>query len=276
MTRPDRCPDRRWGPAGLAAATGSSSSWRRHRSDASVVVIEKAPRPGYHNLSGASFEAGLPGRARARLARRPQVHGACRPGRAGRDVLPSGRARSGSRSWSCPRGWTTTATVTISLSRLTAFLAAKAEPRAWSSTTGIGPHAPRGEMIAWWAWPWASWPSAEWRREVEPPAGRGDPGPASSILADGDAPASSRSSCADRSVPEGTRSLLPSASRRSWRSRDNPFGTNRVMHTLGFPNPASVFGGGFLYSMGEQARGRRPHPGLDWKYGHQPQREFER
>ena len=58
---------------------------------------------------------------------------------------------------------------------------------------------------------------------------------------------------------------------------ENPFGANRVMHTLGYPNPASVFGGGFLYSMGEKLVAVGLILGLDWKYGDlNPQREFER
>ncbi len=58
---------------------------------------------------------------------------------------------------------------------------------------------------------------------------------------------------------------------------DNPFGTNRVMHTLGYPNPGSVFGGGFMYSMGEKLVAVGLICGLDWKYGNlNPQREFER
>ena len=48
---------------------------------------------------------------------------------------------------------------------------------------------------------------------------------------------------------------------------DNPFGNNRVLHTLGYPNPASVFGGGFIYSMGEKTAAVGLIMGLDWKYG---------
>jgi electron-transferring-flavoprotein dehydrogenase len=58
---------------------------------------------------------------------------------------------------------------------------------------------------------------------------------------------------------------------------DNPFGNNRVIHTLGYPNPASVFGGGFIYSMGEKTAAVGLILGLDWKHGDlTPQREFER
>ena len=58
---------------------------------------------------------------------------------------------------------------------------------------------------------------------------------------------------------------------------ENPFGNNRVVHTLGYPSPSSVFGGGFMYSMGEKTVAVGLILGLDWKYGDlNPQREFER
>ncbi len=48
------------------------------------------------------------------------------------------------------------------------------------------------------------------------------------------------------------------------------------MHTLGYPNPQSVFGGGFMYAMGEKTVAVGLIMGLDWKYGDlNPQREFE-
>jgi electron-transferring-flavoprotein dehydrogenase len=43
------------GPAGLAAAIRLRQRLTSSGRDASVVVIDKAPRPGYHCLSGASF-----------------------------------------------------------------------------------------------------------------------------------------------------------------------------------------------------------------------------
>jgi electron-transferring-flavoprotein dehydrogenase len=58
---------------------------------------------------------------------------------------------------------------------------------------------------------------------------------------------------------------------------ENPFGNNRVIHTLGYPAPSSVFGGGFIYSTGEKTVAVGVILGLDWKYGDlNPQREFER
>src|SRR4030067_2109886 len=45
------------GPAGLAAAIRIKQKLNREKIDGSVVVIDKAFRPGYHNLSGAIFES---------------------------------------------------------------------------------------------------------------------------------------------------------------------------------------------------------------------------
>jgi len=44
------------GPAGLATAIRLKQQLVAASSDASVVVIDKSPRPGYHCLSGAAFE----------------------------------------------------------------------------------------------------------------------------------------------------------------------------------------------------------------------------
>ena len=58
---------------------------------------------------------------------------------------------------------------------------------------------------------------------------------------------------------------------------ENPFGDKRVVHTLGYPSPNSVFGGGFMYSMGPKTVAVGFILGLDWKYGDlNPQQEFER
>ncbi len=58
---------------------------------------------------------------------------------------------------------------------------------------------------------------------------------------------------------------------------ENSFGDNRVLHTLGYPAPNSVFGGGFMYSMGPKTVAVGLILGLDWKIADlNPQREFER
>ncbi len=55
----------------------------------------------------------------------------------------------------------------------------------------------------------------------------------------------------------------------------SPFGSRRAVHTIGYPDPG-VFGGGFVYSMGEKAAAVGLILGLDWRDGElSPQREFE-
>lgn len=48
--------------------------------------------------------------------------------------------------------------------------------------------------------------------------------------------------------------------------KGNSFGVNRVVHTLGFPNHSDIFGGGFIYSYGEDQVALGLITGLDWKY----------
>ena len=56
----------------------------------------------------------------------------------------------------------------------------------------------------------------------------------------------------------------------------NKFGSKRVIHTLGFPNKSDVFGGGTLYSMGENMVAVALITALDWKYCDlNPQQELQ-
>ena len=56
----------------------------------------------------------------------------------------------------------------------------------------------------------------------------------------------------------------------------NAFGPNRALHTLGFPNRPDVFGGGTLYSMGDNTVAVAMILGLDWRYCDlSPQRELQ-
>ena len=56
----------------------------------------------------------------------------------------------------------------------------------------------------------------------------------------------------------------------------NNFGTNRVIHTLGFPLTPDVFGGGTLYSMGKDTVAVALVLALDWRYCDlDPQKELQ-
>lgn len=60
---------------------------------------------------------------------------------------------------------------------------------------------------------------------------------------------------------------------------ENKFGANRVIHTVGFPNRAltpDIFGGGTLYSLGENRVAVALVLALDWRYGNlNPQGELQ-
>ena len=266
------------GPAGLATAIRLKQQLAAAAREASVVVIEKAPRPGYHNLSGASFEPAcldelVPG---WRDDRRFMEH--VSPVERDDMYFLLGQRAIRIPDLVVPKGMHHHGDVTISLSRLTAFLAAKAEAagvelyHGYSARTllvegdrvvGVEPRRGRAQR-----------PRRRASRTTGRPR-RSGPGSRSWPTARA---ASSRSSCASASV-RGRNPQVYSLGIKAVVAfpGDNPFGPNRVMHTLGYPNPASVFGGGFLYSMGEKLVAVGLILGLDWKYGDlNPQREFER
>jgi len=265
------------GPAGLAAAIKARQQAKAAGRDISVAVLDKAPAAGNHTLSGAAFEPAvledlLPGWKDIRhpftAAVVPVEHDDMyflRKGAANRippKVVPSRMHHGGD--------------IIVSISRLTAFLAEQAEAlgvelyHGYSARTlivedgavrgvrlaevGLGHDgAPKGNHL----------PAEEVRAAV-------------TILADGTHGVLSVE-FADRfgagAIPKvfslGMKAIVqfPEAS---------PFGANRVAHTLGYPLPPNVFGGGFLYAMSEKTVAVGLILGLDWKYGDlNPQREFE-
>ncbi|MEI7744930.1 MAG: electron-transfer flavoprotein:ubiquinone oxidoreductase [Chloroflexota bacterium] len=264
------------GPAGLATAIRLKAQLAGTNPDASVVVLDKAPRPGSHSISGAAFEPAcldelVPG---WRDDRRFMEH-----------VNPVLRDEMyyllGSRSIQIPprlvpASMHHTNDVTISVGRLIAFLAEKAEKAGveiYSGYTarkllvegdrvtgvrlgevGLSTHGDKANHR----------PSEDISARV-------------TILADGSRGVLSqqlRDRFGGGKNPQvyslGIKALVKFPG-------ENRYGPNRVMHTLGYPNPNSVFGGGFLYSMDEQTVAVGLILGLDWKYGDlNPQAEFER
>lgn len=56
----------------------------------------------------------------------------------------------------------------------------------------------------------------------------------------------------------------------------NRFGTRRALHTMGYPNRADVLGGGFMYDMGKNVVAVGLVMALDWRYADlNPQQELE-
>ena len=265
------------GPGGLAAAIRLKQLLSASGSAASVAVLDKSPRPGYHCLSGAAFEAEcldelIPG---WRDDRRFMEH--VHPVERDEMYFLFGERAIRIPPRVVPRPMDHHGDVTISLSRLVGFMADRAEKAGVEIFSGysarrllvedgrvvgvalgeLGLDARGGEKANFR-------PAEEIRAKV-------------TILAD------------------GSRGVLSTQLRERFGAGRNPqvyslgikavvafpgenrFGVGRVMHTLGYPNPPSVFGGGFLYAMGDKLVSVGLIMGLDWKYGDlTPQREFER
>ena len=265
------------GPAGLATAIRLKRQLAAASREATVAVIDKAPRPGYHALSGAAFEAAcmdelVPG---WRDDRRFMEH-----------VVPVERDElyflAGKRAvqvppFVVPGRMHHKGDVTLSLSRLVDYLATQAgrlgvelycgysartlllegDRVAGVRLTDVGRDGHGAEKSNFR-------PAEEIRARL-------------TVLADGTHGVVStqfRERFGGGKNPQvyslGIKAVVQFPG-------DNPFGNHRVIHTLGSPNPASVFGGGFIYSLGEKMAAVGLILGLDWKYGDlTPQREFER
>jgi electron-transferring-flavoprotein dehydrogenase len=265
------------GPAGLAAAIRLKEQLAARGGDATVAVIDKAPQPGYHALSGAAFEPAcldelVPG---WRDERRFMEHVV--PVERDEMYFLLGRRAIRVPRLVVPRAMDHHGDVTISVSRLVGFLANRAERAGVELYSGYSARTllVEDERVVGVA-----------LGEVGRDAGGGDKSnyrPAEEIRA------------RVTILADGTHGVLSTQFRERFGggrspqvhslgikavvqfSGDNPFGTNRVLHTLGYPNPASIFGGGFMYSMGEKTVAVGLIMGLDWKYGDlTPQREFER
>ncbi len=265
------------GPAGLATAIRLKQQLATAGREASVAVIDKSPHPGYHALSGAAFEPACldelaPG---WRDDRRFMEH-VVPVERDEMYFLLAGRAIR-IPELVVPKRMHHTGDVTISLSRLADYLAAKAEGLgvelyhgfsartllldgdrvAGVGLTDQGRESHGGEKSNYL-------PGEEIRARV-------------TVLADGSRGVVStqfRERFGAGRNPQvysiGIKAVVTFPG-------DNPFGNNRAVHTLGEPVPVSGFGGGFIYSMGEKTAAVGLILGLDWKHGDlNPQREFER
>ena len=265
------------GPAGLATAIRLKQQAAAAGREATVAVIDKAPRPGYHALSGAAFEPAcldelLPG---WRDERRFMEH-VIPVERDEMYFLLAGRAIK-LPDLAVPSRMHHKGDVTISLSRLVDFLAVKAEGLGVELYNGFSARTllVEGDQVvgvglgavgedAHGVTKANHRPAEEIRARL-------------TVLADGTHGVIStqfRERFGGGRNPQvyslGIKAVVAFPG-------DNPFGNNRVVHTLGEPNPASVFGGGFIYSMGEKTAAVGLILGLDWKYGDlTPQREFER
>ena len=265
------------GTAGLAAAIHLKRLLAATSPDASVAVIDKSPHPGYPSLSGAAMEPAVLDEIvpEWRDDRRFMEH--VSPVERDEMWFLLGKRAIRVPSLAVPRAMDHRADVTISLSRLVGFLADKAEEAGVELYSGYAAHTllvEDGRVVG---------------------VALGEVG----ADAKGDAKSNYRPAEEIRArvtiLADGSRGVLSTQLREQFGAGPNPqvyslgikavvqfpgenrFGMGRVLHTLGYPNPSSVFGGGFMYSMGDKTVALGLIMGLDWKYGDlTPQREFER
>jgi electron-transferring-flavoprotein dehydrogenase len=264
------------GPAGLATAIRLKQQLAAAPRDGSVVVIDKAPRPGYHCLSGAALEPAcldelLPGWRDDHRFRKHVV-----PVERDEMYLLTGLAAIRIPDVLVPARMHHRGDVAMSLSRLVGFLADQAERLGVELYHGHSARAlivedgtVRGVTLTELGLDRQGGkkpnhrPAEEVRARV-------------TILADG-----SRGVLSTQFHERFGTGRNPQVYSLGVKAvvrfpGDNPFGTNRVIHTLGYPNRGSVFGGGFIYSVDEKTATLGLITGLDWKYGDlTPQRELE-
>jgi electron-transferring-flavoprotein dehydrogenase len=266
------------GPAGLATAIRLRQNLDRDGREASVVVIDKAPSAGYHNLSGAAFEpACLEELVPGWEAERSVLTDHASPVERDEMVFLLGRSAIRVPSFVVPKRMHHHGDVTISVSRLTQFLAQKAE--------GLGVEIYRGYSAR--------------SLIVEDGAVRGVVLAELGLDRDGRHKPNYRPAEEIRArvtvLADGTRGVLSTQLAELFGGgrnpqiyslgvkalvqfpKESPFGKGHVVHTLGYPAPRGVFGGGFIYGIGAKQVALGLILGLDWKYGDlNPQREFER
>ncbi|MBF0485796.1 MAG: 4Fe-4S dicluster domain-containing protein [Candidatus Omnitrophica bacterium] len=266
------------GPAGLSAAIRLKQKLSALKMDASVVVLDKAAQPGYHNLSGAAFEAAcldelLPGwRTEAGSffsemvpVQEDELYFLAPGGKALRFpeiIVPGGMKHKGD--------------YLISLSRLVAWLKEKAEKAGVDVYTGLSAreliwdkNAVKGVRLV------------DQGRNKD--GGKGENFQAGeevlakvTILADGSRGVLSREYSAKIGGNVNPQVYSIGIKQVFKLPPQNNFGANRVIHTLGFPSRPDVFGGGFFYSMGQNHLAAGLILGLDWKYTDlNPEQEFE-
>ena len=283
------------GPAGLSTAIRLRQRLEAAGREASVVVLDKAAAPGFHNLSGAIVEpAALDELLPDWRSDRSRFADHVTPVERDELYVLTDRRAVRLPPPLVPRAMRHAGDVTLSVSRLAAFLSERA--------TRLGAEVYQGfaarELLV-------ETGTVRGVRLVDAGLdGEGRPGAnylpgedvraAVTVLADGShGVLSSQLDGLDRADRAARAGHGPDETREPGGTRDpqvyglgvkavvqfagaNPFGDNRVVHTLGYPTRRGVFGGGFVYSMGPRTAAVGLILGLDWRYGDlDPRVEFE-
>ncbi|MFZ5802376.1 MAG: electron-transfer flavoprotein:ubiquinone oxidoreductase [Candidatus Omnitrophota bacterium] len=265
------------GPAGLAAAIRLKQLLRAAGRKEFVAVFDKAQKLGYHNLSGAVFEAAcldelVPGWRESKDAFVESMV------RVEKDDLYFLTPRSAFRipPFMVPPKMHHAGDYAIAISGLVEWLGQIAEKEGVEIYTGFA-----GSKIL------HEGKKVQGIQLVDLGLGR-DGKPKSNyvpgekiradvtVFADGSRGALSRT--LTELLGEGKNPQVFSVGIKQLIKlpEKNAFGAGRAIHTLGYPSPRDVFGGGFLYSMGPNTVALGLILGLDWKYRDlDPQQELE-
>jgi electron-transferring-flavoprotein dehydrogenase len=241
------------GPAGLATAIRLRQRLATSGDEAAVVVIDKAPESGYHNLSGAVLEPAcldelLPGWQQLRNPFTESLSSI------ERDEMYFLRGRTAHRIPTAvvPKAMRHRGDVAISLSRLVAFLAREAERmgvevyRGYSARSLVVENgAVRGVLLTDVGLDRDGGRQPNYRPGEEIRA-------TLTVIADGSHGVLSTQFA--QLVGRGENPQVYSLGIKAVVQfpRENAFGANRAVHTLGFPTTGTTFGGGFIYSLGEK------------------------
>ncbi|MDP1899778.1 MAG: electron-transfer flavoprotein:ubiquinone oxidoreductase [Rubrivivax sp.] len=265
------------GPAGLAAALRLKRKLKEMGRNDSVVVVEKAPTLGYHTLSGAVFEPAcldelVPGWRESDDAFVKSLV------KVERDELYylSGRRAFKIPPVFIPRDLCHLNDYTVSLGRMVEWLGKLAEKEGVEICTGFSVGAllhENGKVLGvklvdqgldTHATPKSNFlPGEELRASV-------------TLLADGARGVASRQLIEIIGKGKNPQVYSLGVKQLIKLPPNNTFGNNRTIHTIGYPNRSDVFGGGFLYSMGNDVVAVGLILGLDWKYQDlNPQQELE-
>jgi electron-transferring-flavoprotein dehydrogenase len=265
------------GPAGLAAAIRLKQQMKLSQKDVSVMVLDKAPYPGAHSLSGAVLEAGcldelLPGWRQREGSFVSEMTPVTRDEMY---FLSSGRALRLPSSL-VPRGMRHVGDHVVSLTRLVEWLTREA------SKEGVDVY--HGVSVASLIWEGSTVRGVrltdagldkEGRKGANYAAGE-EVRAKVTVLADGGSGVLAREFSSRG--PGGRNPQVYSIGIKQvlgFPAGQGP-GKGRVIHTLGFPCPPDVFGGGLLYGMGDGKVALGLILGLDWRYTDlDPQKELE-
>lgn len=256
------------GPAGLAAAIKAKRALVDGGSDAAVVVVDKAPKAGNHSLSGGLLETAclddlVPGWRNEKSPFTERLNPIARDDM----YFLTARMAVPVPKLVVPGPMHHRGDLPVSASQLAAFLAKQAEKIGVELYFG---YSLGGLIIEDGKVTGCRISDSGLDKDGQPKVnhlGSEQIRAAVTILADGSGGVLStefRNLFGGGPNPQvysvGIKTLFQFPGK-------SPFGANRAVHTLGFPAPASVFGGGFVYSMGESLTAAGIILGLDWKYG---------